>query len=1714
VSRPVSAVEGARRGLEAFDAIDESCRKFPGRAAAEWKGRGYSYADLDAAARGLVSRMDEQGAPPGAPVGALFDDRVAVIAAMLASFRSGRVFVPLDPEAPPARTREILMDAEPACVLVEASLRDRAAAALEGLPAPEIVVVDPYEGIARRGNATVPAGRGAADPDAPAYLSYTSGSTGRPKGIAGRLRGLSHFVRWELEEFGMGEGARVSQLTVPTFDAYFRDVLVPLAVGGTVCIPPMPLRELVGETLAAWIEESRIETLHCVPSLLAALLDEPLGSGRFPALRRVLVAGEVLHVEEARRWLELFGDRIALVNLYGPSETTMVKFFHRVEPRDLERGFVPIGKPMPGAQGMILAPDGSPCPPGVVGELFIRTPYRTLGYYRRPDLTARAFVRNPFRDDPEDLLYRTGDLARVLPDGNLQFLGRRDDQVKIRGLRVELSEIEGHLRSHPEVREAAVESVGAGREPRLIAFVAPRGGRALSPTELRSFLKNRLPGPMIPADWAVLDALPRTSTGKVDRGALGRMRPDPAPGRTSVAPRTEMEERVAEVWREVLGTGPMSREDDFFEQGGHSLRAMQVVSRLRKTLGRDLAVRTLFENTTLAGFARAISDPAASAAAPAAQRAPEEPSLVRRDRTGAIPLSFGQEGLWFLDQLEGGAANNISRVLRLSGHLDEKALQDALTRIAGRHESVRTTFVAPDGRPEQRISDGHVVPLTMRDLRDVPEEIREREARRLIEEEVSRPFDLSRDLMLRATLLRVADEESVLALVMHHIASDGWSMGVLTRELSAAYAPFGAVPLPLPDLPIQYADYADWQRDWLQGERLGDQIAFWKRTLGGPSVSLELPADRRRPAEPSRKGASLDFALPDSLTASVKRLGLAEGTTLFMTLLAGFYALLHRYTGATDLRVGSFITNRGRTELEPLIGFFINTLVLRTDLSGDPSFRELLGRVREATLQAYSHPDVPFERLLEELHPERHLSRTPLFQVAFVLQNTPKPPVALSGLEATVLQTERRRSRHDLTFMLWERPTGLTATVTYSPDLFDPATVSRLFGHYGALLEEVAAAPGRRLSELSLLSPAERDQLVRVWNATDADFPAGRSFAEIFEEQAARDPGRVAARCGDREATYGELSLRIARGARELARRGIGPEAIVPILAGRGLDFLAAMLSVFRAGAAYLPLDPGSPPERLARMIRESGCPLVFVSREFAALLDAACRDTSPGEHPAAVSIESLGRSVGEEPAVVLPRSGQRTLTYVIYTSGSTGLPKGAMVEQAGMLNHLFSKVAALGLTPEDVVAQTAPQSFDISVWQYLAPLLVGGRVEIFPDEIAHDPARLLAETERSGVTVLETVPSLLRAALDEREAGGPVPLLRRLRWLLATGEALPPSLGARWLEAYPRIPLMNAYGPTECSDDVTHFVLREPAPRDAAHVPIGRPLPNMRMYVTGPTGLPVPLGVAGELRVGGVGVGRGYLGDPARTAEAFVPDPFGGEPGARLYRTGDLVRYEAGGDLVYLGRIDQQVKVRGCRIELGEIEAAMAAHPGVREAVVAARAAPSGDLRLAAYFVPSAGELSAGELRSFLAVRLPAFMLPSAFVALTALPLTPNGKIDRKALPDPEPESPDPALPEQGPRNAREAEVCRIWAALLGRERIGIHEDFFELGGHSLLAIQVISRMRKAFGVTLSIRTLFERTTVAGLAEAVEAARKSPDGAIPALVTAGEAASEAPSHD
>ncbi|MFK0221132.1 amino acid adenylation domain-containing protein [Streptomyces vinaceus] len=1659
----------------------EQVRRTPGEEAVVCGDDRLSFAELDSRSDLLAARLAAAGVERETPVALLMERSVHLPVAILAVLKAGGLYVPLGEGFPVARLHWMLERTGARLLLADPATAGHEA--VRTSPVPVFDATAPADGAP----AAAPVPHPPCSPDQLAYVMYTSGSTGEPKGIGVTHANVAALAR---DTAFAAAHRRVLAHSPLSFDASTYELWAPLLSGGLVVMAPPGRVDTAA--LARLVEEYRITSMFLTAALFNLVVEECVEL--LTRVREVWTGGEAASPHSFARALEQAPDTV-LVNAYGPTETTTFATRHRLDPRAgaVVDGRVPIGTALDDTRLYVLDERGRPVPQGAVGELCVGGTGVARGYLGRPGLTARQFTPDPY-GAPGARMYRTGDLARRRPDGTVDYLGRSDQQVKIRGHRIEPGEIEAELARSPRVGHAAVvvreDTPG---EQRLVAYVVPAEGQVADPSELRNALADRLPAYMLPSAIVCLAALPVTPNGKLDRRAL------PAPPEEGVlraefaAPATATEELAAAVWGEVLGTGRIGRNDDFFALGGHSLRATRAVSRLGARLGTGVPLRLLFEHPTLERFASALDalrgegpDSAAPAAAPVS-------AIGARPAGESAPLSFAQQRLWFLDQLQPGRPDyNIPVAARLRGALDADALDAALCAVVARHEVLRSRIAEGPSGPVQVVEAPEVFLPVRTDLGDLPREEARSRALGLAHADAAAPFDLGSAPLLRARVVRVADDEHLLVLVLHHTVGDGWSMPVLWRELSGAYAALRRGERPaLPELPVQYGDFAYWQQRRLAGGEADAGIAHWRAALSG-LPALELPTDRPRPQVRSGAGDAFVFEVPAELAQRLGALARERGATLFMVLLAGFQALLARYTGQVDIAVGSPIAGRDRTELEPLVGFFVNTLVLRTDLSGDPAFGELLGRVRRTALAAYEHQDVPFDRLVEELRPERDLGRNPLFDVLFQLHPEQLAALPLDGVEVESLDTSNGTAKFDLSLAMTEHPGGLTGTVQYATDLFDRATVERFGAHYLRLLAGAAETPDAPLSRLDVLSPREHAALLGDDPGPGADRPAAATLHSLVAEQARLRPDAPAVTCEGRTIGYAELDAAANRLAHRLRELGTGPETRVAVLAGRDPRMPVCVLAVLKAGGAYVPLDPAHPAERVRTVLADSGAHLVLTAG-----LPGGAPAGLTGDVPV-LDLDAEQHVVDALPATEPPAAASTAhLAYLLYTSGSTGRPKGVAVTHGAITGYLAALTATFGLGPQDAVLARTALTFDPSVRDLFAPLTTGGRIVLASQDEAGDPEALARLLHGEGVTaLLSIVPSMLEplvAAVTEPAAA--------LRLVMTTGEALTPGLAraAHALGVPGRLRLVNQYGPTECTNTTTYHVVTD-ADIEAGRIPIGRPLPGARVLVLGEHLEPLPQGAIGELFIAGRGVARGYLGDPARTAEAYPPDPYG-PPGARMYRTGDLARLRSDGVLEFHGRRDNQVKVRGHRIELGEVEAALLRHPDVARAVAAAHGEGEGRL-LAGYVVWREGGGDAAAVLDFVRAALPAAMVPSALVVLDALPLTPNGKTDRRALPAPEAGATGGHRAHVAPRTPLERTVTEVWEEVLGEGPIGVRDHFFERGGHSLRATRVISRLRALLELDIPMQLLFRHPVAEDLARALAslgaAGAKGP--AIPAL--------------
>jgi amino acid adenylation domain-containing protein len=1669
--------------------FEDQVKRSPDACAAVFENEQLTYATLNRQANQLAHHLQELGVGPETLVGLAVERSMSMLIAALAILKAGGAYVPLDPALPRERLRFMIEDAQLAYFVTQDGIIEEAAH-------PDAIFVklqSDRDAIARENdeNPTAPASA-----ENLAYVIYTSGSTGQPKGVQITHGALTNFLCSMHREPGLTAKDTLLSVTTLSFDIAGLELYLPLICGARVVIAG---HETAGDgrLLRNLIATSGATVMQATPATWRMLIEAGWqGSERLKAL----CGGEALSRNLAN---DLLARTEVLWNMYGPTETTIWSSISKVENNTDP---ITVGRAIANTQFYVLNQNLNPVRPGESGELYIGGLGLARGYLNRPELTAEKFAVDPFADSSGARIYKTGDIVRLLPDGTAEFVGRTDNQVKLRGFRIELGEIEAALAEAEGLAQAAV--VLREDEPgdkRLVAYVVAKDGAPLNVNDLRAHLDEKLPEYMLPAAIIELPQLPLTPNAKIDRKAL----PAPDSKRSDltaafVGPRNHIEAAIARKWVEVLKLEPIGIHDNFFELGGNSLLAGSMLSRIRDEFSVDLPIRRVFESPTVAGLAREISRPTKDLAAP---------KTFRARAATTSQLSFPQERLWFLDQLNpGSAVFNIPLAARLSTALDVPALKRSIAEIIHRHEVLRTTFVMTDSQPAPIVSARVDIDLPVIDLSHLPGSEREARARELTNDETLHSFDLTTGPVIRTTLLRMAERDYIFLVTMHHIASDGWSMVLFMNELAQFYEAFkgGAQSLPA-ELPIQYADYAAWQRQRLSGEMLERQLAYWKQQLGGELPVLDLPTDRPRPAIQTFNGARKWLVLSETQTEAIKALCRREGGTLFMTLLAAFYTLLHRYTGQEDIIIGSPIGARPLTETEKLIGFFLNNLALRTDLSGDPTFREILDRVRQTALEAFANQDVPFEKLIEELRPERDLSRTPLFQVYFNLLNF-VDEIRLPGTNQTTpfieswAQSEENFSKFDLTFYAGIHERRLKLAMVYNVDLFGEDFIAQMLGNFETLLSAIVANPAKGISNFPLRNEIQQQSGTDTIRPANAFVEFNRSDIEQsitnrFEEQVKKYPANIAVKSMTHGWSYQELNERANRIARSVLAASGAAEERVALLFAHDAPMIAGMLGVLKAGKTYVPLDPSYPVERLSQLLDDSQATTLLTNEEN---LELARKLTGVR----VLNVDTLDSSIpsGDLNLKIAPSS----LAYILYTSGSTGRPKGVMQNHRNVLHFIRAYTNNLHVDAGDRLTLLSSYCFDAAVMDIYGALLNGAT--LYPLDIKEDGFGGLCETlSEQGITIYHSTPTVYRYFISEMQGRNPTvregaknrnsacafpnrPHPSRaarpgtpgrasaVRLVVLGGEEVTPADVELYKNNFADdCLLINGLGPTESTVSLQYFIDKQTA-ISGTRVPVGYPVDDTEVFLISRAGKPTEM--YGEIAIKSEHVALGYWRNAETTAAAFSRNG----SSARTYRTGDMGRRLADGSIVFTGRKDLQVKIRGVRVEPGEVESALANLPGVRECVVVAAANGSNDRQLVAYVVPRHGEsLVTSDLRSCLQEKLPDYMVPSAFVVLDELPLTSSGKLNRRGLPAPEISDRNAELTGAAPRTPTEKLLAEIWRDVLGVSRIGIHEDFFDLGGHSLLAVRLFAQIEKRFGRRWPLATLFQFPTVAQFAATIE---------------------------
>jgi amino acid adenylation domain-containing protein len=1618
--------------------FEAQVERTPDAVAVVFENQQLTYTELNCRANQLAHYLQALGVGPEVLVGISVERSLEMIVGLLGILKAGGAYVPLDPDYPTERLQFMLEDCEATVLLTQSNLKDK-------LPLAQVLQSDKVLYLDKDKFAQYPIYNPTVQnkPNNLTYVIYTSGSTGQPKGVMIEHQSLVNLSLSWGKLFHVKPQSRLLQFGSFSFDLSIGEIATSLSHGACLYLAKKETL-LPTQTLVDFLETNKITHSFLSPSALSVLPQANLSH-----LENMTVGGEACSINVIEKW----ANQRRLFNCYGPTEATVTATLSLCQANGQKPN---IGKPLDNIRVYILDENQQILPTGIPGELCIAGVCLARGYLNRPDLTAEKFIEVNLLGRTERI-YKTGDLATWQTDGNIEYLGRIDNQVKVRGFRIELGEIEAVLSQCSDVQTVAVivreDTPG---DQRLVAYVVLAADSQATSGELRQFLANQLPAYLVPNTFVILDNLPLTPNGKCDRRSL----PVPETQELSdhyIAHKSPTEEILAQIWAQVLKVERVSREDNFFELGGHSLLATQVMSRLRETFQVELPLRSLFTASTIAELALEIEQSQQVISAP--------PILTRTDNIN-LPLSFAQQRLWFLDQLEPNSAfYHLGGALRLEGTLNLTALEQSLKEIINRHEALRTNFITINGQATQIIHPATNWQLSIIDCQHLTN------TNSLEIAEAEKPFNLAQDCLFRATLFVRSPLEYHLLVTMHHIVSDGWSIGVFFQELTRLYTAYTqGLPSPLTPIKIQYADFAIWQWNWLQGEVLSNQLNYWRKQLANAPAFLPLPTDRPRPAIQTFIGSHQQFKLSQPLSQKLNQLSQEHGVTLFMTLLAAFATLLYRYTGQTDILVGSPIANRNRREIEGLIGFFVNTLVLRLNLDNDLSFQDLLTRVREISLAAYAHQDLPFEMLVETLQPQRDLSHTPLFQVMFVLQNTPIADLELTDLKVSPLSTENTTAKFDLTLSMENLEEGLVGVWEYNTDLFDDSTIERMSGHFVTLLEDIVANPTKPILRLSLLTEAEKLQLLIKNQGILVDYSQDQCIHQLFEAQVKQTPDAVAVVFENKQLTYRELNDRANQLAHYLHTLGVGSEVLVGIAVERSLEMIVGLLGILKTGGAYLPLDPDYPQERLQFMLEDSQVPFLITQPSLLEKL--------PPSQATFICLDDIQNQVSEYSQDNLKNGlTVSNLANVIYTSGSTGKPKGVMVEHRGLVNLALAQIQSFAVNNNSRVLQFASFSFDACISEILMTFGSGATLYLAKKDALLPGQPLIECLQKDEITHVTLPPSALAVLPKE-----PLP---NLQTLIVAGEACSLDLVKQWSVGRN---FFNAYGPTEASVCASIGECYQ----DDLKVTIGKAIANVQIYILDSHLQPVPVGVPGELYIGGIGVSRGYLHRPELTAEKFIPNPFDPlptsptSPTGLLYKTGDLARYLPDGNIEYLGRIDNQVKVRGFRIELGEIEAVLSQCSDVQTTAVIVREYTPGDQRLVAYVVLTPdSQTSSSELRQFLANQLPAYLVPNTFVILDSLPLTPNGKCDRSSLPAPDDQA-RKNIQKIAPRNLVELQLTQIWSEVLGINDPGVEENFFELGGHSLLAVRLISCIEQKLGKNLPLTSLFQNGTIASLAQLI----------------------------
>ncbi|MDP4146685.1 MAG: amino acid adenylation domain-containing protein [Bacillota bacterium] len=1647
-----------------FDNVNESLQskirgfveKTPQKVAIEYKDERYTYLEMEKKSNYMAKYLLEK-TKENKKIVLLMDKGPSLVLSILGVLKCGGIFIPIDTRLPENRLKTMLDEIEAGLIITEFQYLKKLNEVMKTNKKILSVIIDdsykvnpedyPYLNInvisSNTSNETIEEVDVFSDI---CYIYFTSGSTGKPKGVLGSHKSLKHFIDWEIRKLGVDESFRVSQLTAPTFDPFLRDIFVPLCSGATVCIPEEADIILNPENLIKWINDKKISLVHMVPTLFRSIMSELESSANFYSLKFILLAGEMLKGVDIKKFYELFKDRIQLVNLYGPSETTLAKAFHFIDKDEINRINIPIGKPIDDTKLLILDKEMNLCNKGNVGEICIDTQYMSLGYYNNNELTTRSFVKYYFGESDIRIIYKTGDLGVMLPDGNIECLGRIDNQVKIRGVRIELTEIEKYIIESGLVTEtAAVVKESQDGEKHICVFLTKNENLDIS--QLRKYLINQLPVYMIPSYFTAIDSMPLLPNGKVNRKLLSEYDIELSTGVEYETPESQVEKELAQLWSEVLSIKRIGINDNFFLLGGHSLKAAKLSRKIHKHFNVNIAIKDILINNTIKTMAKYIENCSQSTYS----------SIPLVEVREYYPTSSAQKRIYLTSMIENSrTAYNIPQALLIEGALDRNKVNSAFQKMLQRQESLRTAFKLLDDGLMQHIHEDINFEIEYKEL-DVnkgTEQIIEQILKNFIQ-----PFDLNKAPLFRACLVKVSENKHILLRDMHHIVSDGISEEILNEEFAKLYN-----GQELSELKLQYKDFSQWQNDLLKSEFIKKQEEYWLSNLSGELPVLNIPTDYIRPPRKSFSGDCITFEIDKELLKAINKASVDNEATLYMVLLAAFNVLLLKYTNQEDFIVGTPIAGRNHADLENVVGVFINTLAMRNYPQNDDTFKIFLEKVKNNTLLAFDNQEYQFENLIEKLNLERDLSRNPLFDVMFILQNMDFAEMSINKFKIESQKIVRDVSKFDLTLTAVQLEDKLEISFEYCTELFKKETIKRLASHYINILKIATENTEVKLSDIDMLSMEEKEEVLYKFNNTETKYESQRMVHELFEEQVQKNPEKTALIFGNKTLTYSQLNINANMLAEKLRQKGVTTDKMVGLMVPRSLEMLIGILGVLKAGGAYLPIDPTYPEERVRYMLENSKCEIVL---------------TQPMENDIDLPMESInllddssyvGSGLNSDST-----GNSNSLAYVIYTSGSTGKPKGVMIAHRNINNFIKGMTDRIDFSSNKTILCLTTISFDIFVLETLLPLTKGLTIVIANEQQQMDPDMLSIIIEENKVDMLQITPSRLQMLLQSKNANA---CLRNVKEVIIGGEAFPAKL-LEELKALENTKIFNVYGPTEATvwSTVKDLTKEET-------INIGKPIANTQIYITDKFGSAQPIGIPGELHITGDGLARGYLNRQDLTDERFVANPF--IKGKLMYKTGDLARWLPNGDIEFLGRADDQVKLRGYRIELAEIEKCITGYEGIENCVCVVRKDKHDIVYLAAYYVSSM-EISISEIRNYLLKFLPDYMIPQAYMRLDKIPMTPNGKVARKALPDIDITRPKLETEYSVGKTNAEKAISSIWSSLLQREFVGIYDNFFELGGNSLLLVMMHKEIEKQYPGKVTIADIFANPTVSKLSKFIE---------------------------